>query len=118
VRLSALAEGQWTSDVRVRLWRPGSISGVVRDEQGEALVGVPVRILAGVTAAGRLRWAAGVVTQTDDRGMYRFAGLQKGQYLVHVPSIQSPCRPAKSRSTAPRHAAPRVRRRQIRHATR
>jgi hypothetical protein len=83
-----LAEGQWFSDGHIKLWKPGAISGTIRDERGEALAGVRVRMLVGTIVAGRERWAAGAVTETDDRGVYRFAGLAKGRYLIHVPSIQ------------------------------
>jgi hypothetical protein len=83
-----LTEGQWFSEGHIKLWKPGAISGTIRDERGEALVGVRVRMLVGAVVAGRERWAAGPVTETDDRGMYRFAGLLKGRYLIHVPSIQ------------------------------
>ncbi|HUR20958.1 MAG TPA: carboxypeptidase-like regulatory domain-containing protein [Vicinamibacterales bacterium] len=83
-----LTAGQWFSEAHIKLWRPAAISGMVRDERGEALVGVRVRMLVGAVVAGRERWASGPVTQTDDRGMYRFGGLVKGRYLIHVPSIQ------------------------------
>jgi hypothetical protein len=87
VQLS-LTEGQWFSEGHIKLWKPAAISGTIRDERGEALVGVRVRMLVSAIVAGRERWASGPVTETDDRGMYRFAGLMKGRYLVHVPSIQ------------------------------
>ena len=83
-----LTEGQWFTEGHIKLWRPAAISGTIRDERGEPLVSIPVRLLMGATLAGRQRWAVGPAVQTDDRGMYRFAGLMKGQYLVHVPSIQ------------------------------
>jgi len=83
-----LGDGEWFRDGHITLSRPGSISGTVRDERGEPFVGIPIRILVGATVAGHLRWASGPVTRTDDRGMYRFAGLSKGRYLVHVPGIQ------------------------------
>ena len=83
-----LADGEWFREGNITLWRPAAISGIVRDERGEPFVGVPIRILMGTTVAGRWRWASGPLTQTDDRGMYRFAGLSKGRYLVQVPSIQ------------------------------
>ena len=83
-----LTEGQWFAEGHIKLWKPGAISGTLRDERGEALVGVRVRMLVGAVVAGRERWASGPVTETDDLGMYRFAGLSKGRYLIHVPSIQ------------------------------
>ncbi len=83
-----LQDRQWFSDANAVLWKPASISGTIRDEQGEPLVDIPVRILVGFGVAGRDQWAAGAVTQTDDRGAYRFAGLLPGRYVVHVPSMQ------------------------------
>jgi hypothetical protein len=88
-RRIVLAEGQWFSDARVTIWRPGSIGGRVLDEAGEPVVGVPVRVLAQVSVAGRTHLAAGLVGRTDDRGVYRIAGLEPGRYLVAVPSVQS-----------------------------
>lgn len=83
-----LAEGQWFSEGDFSLWKPSSLSGDVRDERGEALVGIPVQLLQSVTIAGRTRWAAGPVSYTDDLGAYRFGGLHSGAYLVHAPSVQ------------------------------
>ncbi len=85
----ALADGEWIADVRIVLWRLGGISGRVVDEQGEPLVSIPVRVLTRVPVAGTVRWAAGPTVRTDDRGMYRVAGLTRGSYLVNVPSVQS-----------------------------
>jgi len=83
-----LIDGQRFADGHIKLWRPAAISGTIRDERGEPLVSIPVRLLIGTTLAGRQRWAVGPSVQTDDRGIYRFAGLTKGQYVVHVPNIQ------------------------------
>jgi hypothetical protein len=83
-----LAEGQWFSTGDIALWKPASISGVVRDERGEPLVGTPVRVLMRVRLAGVDQWAAGPAVATDDTGAYRISGLQPGAYVVHVPNIQ------------------------------
>lgn len=83
-----LGNGEWFSTADIVLWRPAAISGTVRDEQGEPLVGIPVRALTNVRVGGRVRLAAGPATVTDDRGMYRLAGLRPGQYVIHVPSVQ------------------------------
>src|SRR6187431_2301377 len=77
-----LAAGQWISDANISLNRAAAISGTVRDEHGDAMVGVYVRALAQLTIGGEHRLAAGPVTTTDDRGMYRIAGLRAGSYLV------------------------------------
>ena len=79
---------QWFGDAGAVLWKPASISGTIRDERGEPLVDVPVRILMAFGFGGRDQWAAWAVTQTDDRGAYRFAGLLPGRYSVFVPSMQ------------------------------
>lgn len=83
-----LQDRQWFSDAKIELWKPASISGLIRDEKGEALVDVPVRILRGFRVGGLDQWASDAVTRTDDRGAYRFPGLFPGRYVVHVPSVQ------------------------------
>jgi hypothetical protein len=88
-RSVALTDGQWFSDAHVRLWRPAAVGGRVTDERGEPVVGVPVRLLALLTVGGRPQLAAGPGTTTDDRGMYRIAGLRPGRYIANVPSVQN-----------------------------
>jgi hypothetical protein len=83
-----LQDRQWFGGANAVLWKPASISGTIRDERGEPLVDVPVRFLLAFGVAGRDQWASGAVTQTDDRGAYRFAGLLSGRYVVQVPSMQ------------------------------
>jgi hypothetical protein len=83
-----LQDRQWFGDANAVLWRPASISGTIRDERGEPLVDIPVRIFVAFGVAGRDQWASGAVTKTDDRGAYRFAGLLPGRYVVQVPSMQ------------------------------
>ena len=85
----ALKDGEWISDANVVLWRLGGISGRVVDERGEALVGVPVRVLTRIPVAGTVQWAMGPETQTDDRGLYRVAPLPRGSYVVSIPTVMS-----------------------------
>src|SRR6516164_7529952 len=40
-----IADHQWITDVRVGLWKPAVIGGVVTDEAGEPLVGIRVEAL-------------------------------------------------------------------------
>ncbi len=87
VRLD-LRDRQWFQQANITLWKPAAISGIVRDELGDPLVGIPVRALQVVWVAGRKRWASGPVAMTDDRGMYRLAGLRPGAYVIQVPSVQ------------------------------
>lgn len=84
----ALRDAEWMQTADVQLWKPAAISGTVRDELGDPVVGVPVRAVLESTVAGRRRIIAGPATVTDDRGMYRLANLDPGDYLIHVPNIQ------------------------------
>ena len=63
--------------IEIRLQRPGSISGEIYDENRIGLSECPVY-------AFRLDKRIRVVAsgETDDRGRYRIAGLQPGQYLI------------------------------------
>jgi len=83
-----LVDGQWRQDVDVQMWKPASISGTVLDERGEPVVATAVQALARVVVSGREHWAAGPFATTDDRGVYRIANLSRGEYLIHVPSVQ------------------------------
>jgi hypothetical protein len=84
-----LANGEWISNLNVPIWKPGSIAGVVRDESGEPVVGVIVRVLQNVKMAGREDFVPGPALRTDDRGAYRLSGLAPGRYVVQVPSVQA-----------------------------
>ena len=84
-----LADGQWFTNARITIWRPGSITGTVTDEAGEPVVGIVVRVISQVFVAGRPQLASGVGAKTDDRGRYRAAGLYNGRYVVMVPSVQA-----------------------------
>lgn len=81
-------DGEWFPKADVELWKTASMTGTVLDDQGDPVVGVPVRALMKVRVAGRVRHAAGPSTVTDDRGRYRLSGLTPGEYIVHVPNVQ------------------------------
>lgn len=85
----SVKDGQWVSDVRVAMSKPGSISGSVADERGEPIVGATVRVLPQIQIAGRPQWLAGAAARTDDRGVFRIPGLGPGKYVVSVPSVQA-----------------------------
>ena len=97
-RSLSLADGQWLGGLRIRLWRPGAISGTLRDERGEPVVGVEVRAVAVIPIAGHERLASSAVALTDDRGLYRLAGLPPGRYLVAIPSVQVSVSPFKTQA--------------------
>jgi len=89
LRRIVLKDGEWVGGLRVTIWKPGAISGVVRDEAGEPAVGVLVRALLRIRLMGRDDFAAGPMVLTDDRGAYRILGLAPGRYYVQVPSVQA-----------------------------
>jgi hypothetical protein len=82
-------DGQHIAGLEIRMWRNSSISGTVVDEAGEPAVGVRVQAFPRRFVAGRKRYSAGAMTSTDDRGMYRIANLEPGDYAVGVPSTQT-----------------------------
>jgi hypothetical protein len=89
LRSIQLKPDEWVSNLRVQIWRPGAISGTVRDESGEPVVGVFVRALARHRIQGRDDLVAGPLTLSNDRGEYRLTDLSPGRYLVQVPSVQA-----------------------------
>lgn len=87
-RTITLTDGQWMNTARVVMWRTGVIAGTVLDDAGEPVVGAYVRAVRQVVVGGHPQLSVGVTTRTDDRGMYRLAGIDAGRYLVQVPSVQ------------------------------
>ena len=81
----ALAAGETVSDVTIRLYSGASISGTIRDSNGEAAARVTLALLKWRTRNGERRLEGPLVTGTidsDDRGRYRFFGLAPGDYVV------------------------------------
>jgi hypothetical protein len=83
-----VAEQQWIPDVTLHLHRPSAIGGSVFDEHGDAVAGVPVRVLRLITIGAATYPVRAHSGETDDRGMYRAGGLPPGDYVVQVPSVQ------------------------------
>jgi hypothetical protein len=104
LRAVVLRKDEWVSNLRVPIWRPGSISGAVRDEAGEPVVGVYVRALARFRIQGREDLLAGPLTTTNDRGEYRLSGLAPGRYVIQVPSVQASVPAATKLATTPGNA--------------
>ncbi len=85
-----LVDGEKRSDVTIPFWKAGSISGTVLDEAGEPAIGVQVRAFRRAIVAGRVKYVViGNTTNTDDRGVYRIASLQAGDYVVGVVTTQT-----------------------------
>jgi hypothetical protein len=84
-----VADGQWVRDITIPLWKFGSIEGRVTDERSEPVVGVAVRVFSTANVAGAPQLVGGPIATTDDRGVYRIAGLKPGRFVVGVLSVQS-----------------------------
>jgi hypothetical protein len=76
-------------DLKIAIWKHGAITGTIRDEAGEPMVDLPVRVLLPAFVAGKLKLTPGAVARTDDRGLYRIGSLAPGDYVVVVPSTQA-----------------------------
>lgn len=82
-----LSQGERATDVTILIWRPGTITGAIVDEAGEPMVGVTVRAFRRTLVNGRpVLESNGLSQGTDDRGVYRLANLQPGDYVVAVPA--------------------------------
>jgi hypothetical protein len=85
------------TNLTIPLWKYASIGGRVVDETGEPVVGATVRALIKTILAGRMTLThdtfecsgACMLQRTDDRGMFRFAQLIPGDYVIVVPSVTS-----------------------------
>jgi Carboxypeptidase regulatory-like domain len=77
-----LAAGQKIDTITLKLPRGSVITGLVLDEFGDPAFNVPVRAVRFIFENGRRALTAGGNGTTDDRGMYRIAGLMPGEYLV------------------------------------
>jgi hypothetical protein len=84
-----IVPGQRVADVEIRMWRNSSISGTVVDEAGDPVVGVRVQAFPRRFVAGRRKYSPGTTAITDDRGVYRIANLEPGDYAVGVPATHT-----------------------------
>ena len=84
-----LGDAEVQTSVRIRIWEYAAVSGTVRDEAGEPVVGVAVRALQRAVVHGKFQFISGPQTTTDDRGQYRIETLQPGRYVVAVTSTQA-----------------------------
>jgi protocatechuate 3,4-dioxygenase beta subunit len=89
-RAVQLEDAEQRTGVLLKLSKAASISGIVTDEAGEPVVGIPVRALRRQTPSGVPVWAFdGPIGRTDDRGMYRIDGIRPGEVYVVVPQTQT-----------------------------
>jgi hypothetical protein len=81
---SAIITGpnQDTAHLTLAWYAPGSISGTLKDEQGDAVRSATVQLIRAWVVSGRKRLLPAGSAQTDDRGEYRFGPLAAGNYYI------------------------------------
>lgn len=78
----ALTSGQRLTAIDIPLAAAGVIVGQVLDEDGKPFVGAVVEALIPRTQDNQTSLVSMSDARTDDRGMFRLAGLPEGQYYV------------------------------------
>ena len=81
-----LADGEKVTDVVIRMWKNASVSGTVTDANHDPVVGASVVAAPVDVVGGRTAILGGRQVTTDDRGMYRLAGLTPATYAIVMPS--------------------------------
>ena len=66
----------------IRMTPLGTVSGLVRDEDGQPIEGAAITVLGPVYINGVKQYRTRAAGFTDDRGRYRVTGLQPGKYFV------------------------------------
>ncbi len=95
-----LAPGEPVTNVALALGRRPSISGTIRDEAGDPVIGAEVRaLLRNGQGAGALDSLG--LARTDDRGAYRISLYRPGDYLVVAMRAPAPFTPRTVARAAP-----------------
>jgi hypothetical protein len=102
VRQVLVGPGERLSGVVVRAWPAGVLTGTVRDEAGEPVVDVRVQALRRTFESGVRRFVPSSEVWTDDRGVYRIAGVDPGDYIVVVESTTVTVPPSRTGDAAAR----------------
>ena len=84
-----LGEGERKGPLRLVIWKHASITGMLIDDAGEPFVGATVWSLKRSYALGRSQFMDGPAGTTDDRGIYRIAGLTPGEHILSVVAATS-----------------------------
>lgn len=77
-----LAVEQKLTDLTLRMRRLGAISGTVSDENGDLVTGMTVVAYRRSIVNGQVMALPSGEARTDDRGAYRLANLQPGDYVM------------------------------------
>lgn len=97
-----LDDGEKVVDLTIKVFKFGSISGIVTDDIGEPVVGASVRLYRRNLVAGRRVLSQVNQATTDDRGVYRLSSLLAGDYYVMLPIVPSSSPAALSTGAAAR----------------
>lgn len=89
-----LAAGERVTDVTLRMWKNGVVSGRAIDAEGDPIVGKYVYAIGVLPGGFVVRPDVRPAALTDDRGMYRLADLVPGNYVIVVkpgsPTLPAP----------------------------
>lgn len=77
-----VTDGARVIDVTLRGAREGAIAGVVRDEVGDPIVGMPVTASLKRMLNSQMMMQPRGAARTDDRGMFELRSLPAGEYLL------------------------------------
>lgn len=85
-RAFSIADGARLTNLTVPMWRMATISGVVRDDRGEPMVGEYVTARPVILNGGRheITFTGAVGNASDERGHFRISNLQPGTYVVGI----------------------------------
>lgn len=82
--LFSLPYGQIMPNMKIEVYRGSTITGSVRDEAGEPIIGAHVFAARRQFKLGEWQYAGIDSEDTDDQGAFRIFGLMPGEYLVSV----------------------------------
>jgi len=81
-RVVDLADAERVTDVKVRLAKLAIVTGTIRDDAGDPVVGATVLAIRRALVNGRRTLSRAGTSTSDDRGAYRIPGLPAGDYLI------------------------------------
>ncbi len=80
----SIDEGERVRDLKLTMQKYAVITGTILDDVGDPAVNVTVRAMQ----RDRSGFSQASEDKTDDRGIYRLAGLHPGDYAIAVPQTQ------------------------------